>query len=381
DICINNRYRISHRTGKGGCGVVYSATDLQSNEEVAVKLMNAYKTSVHSSVFQDEREINNTLKGGIGIPRVRWSGYQCEFAVFIMDALGPSLNDLFLFCGRKFSLKTILLIADQALSRIRFLHSKGYVHRDIKPSNFLMGTGKHGNLLYLIDFGIGKNFSEAELCKDVEDHRQPGTSLYATTNHHNRREQSWRDDLEALGYTLVYLASGSLPWVSLPSDNTREEREQLTKEMKERLSGEELCDGVLPKEFATYINYVQGLTFGDKPDYAYLQRLFRNCFKAQGFKYDHVYDWTKKLFDEMQAGMDNEGAEMHNDGAGMENEGQPIDNQGRSGDGVKVDLRHEGYLAHKMGLIITEHPYQTGSPSHLTLSASLSNLYSNQTSQ
>ncbi|KAH6614462.1 kinase-like domain-containing protein [Chaetomium sp. MPI-SDFR-AT-0129] len=341
DICINNRYRISHRIGKGGYGMVYSATDLQSNEEVAVKLMNTYKTSVHSNVFQDEREINNTLKGGIGIPRVRWSGYQCEFAVFVMDALGPSLHDLFLFCGRKFSLKTILLIVDQALSRIRFLHSKGYVHRDIKPSNFLMTTGKHGNVLYLIDFGIAKNFSEAELCKDVEDPQQPGTWMYATINHHNRREQSWQDDLEALGYTLVHLASGSLPWLSLPPDNTREERKELVKEMKERLSGEELCDGVLPQEFATYINYVRGLTFGDKPDYAYLQRLFRNLFKAQGFKYDHIYDWTQKLFDEMQAEMDNEGADMHNDGAEMGNESQAMGNEGVAMDNQGAAMANE----------------------------------------
>lgn len=95
------------------------------------------------------------------------------------------------------------------------------------------------------------------------------------------------------------------------------ERDPLTKEMKERLSGEELCDGVLPKEFATYINYVRGLTFDDKPNYVYLQRPFRNLFKAQGFKCDHDYDWTQKLFDEMQAEMDNDGAAMANEGVVM----------------------------------------------------------------
>lgn len=164
-----------------------TGTDIQSGEEVAMKLMRIYKISGRSDLFEGEQQIYGTLKGGVGIPRVRWSGYECEFAVLIMDALGPSLHDLFLFCGKKFSLKTILLIADQALSRIRFLHSKGYLHCDIKPDNFLMGTGKHGNVLYMIDFGISKKFSEAERYKDVKDRVQGGTWLYATINSHNCR--------------------------------------------------------------------------------------------------------------------------------------------------------------------------------------------------
>ncbi|KAH6839540.1 casein kinase I isoform delta [Chaetomium sp. MPI-CAGE-AT-0009] len=297
DICIADRYRVDRKIGAGGFGLVYSGTDLQSGEEVAIKL-----TYVRDSpeVLRWEKETYEMLDGGIGIPRIRWFGQECDFYALVIDALGPSLEDLLNYCGRKFSLKTILLIADQAISRIQQIHSKGFLHRDIKPDNFLMGLGKQGNILYTIDFGLAKEFSDTECCKDVEGIPFCGTRQYASISSHNGREQSWGDDLESLGYVFLYLACGSLPWQGLKAA-TDDEKNALIKEKKEGLSGEALCDGFLPREFATYINYTRRLAFDHKPDYSYLRRLFRRLFVAKGFKYDHVFDWTEKLFHEMQS--------------------------------------------------------------------------------
>ncbi|KAL2166064.1 hypothetical protein VTG60DRAFT_3338 [Thermothelomyces hinnuleus] len=312
DILIADRYRLDRKVGAGGFGLVYSGTalsssasavadragtDLSSGEEVAIKL-----TFVRDNpeVLRGEKETYEALNGGGGIPRVRWFGQECDFYTLVIDALGPSLEDLLNYCGRKFSLKTILLIADQAISRIEYIHSKGFLHCDIKPDNFLMGVGRQGNTLYTIDFGLAKEFCDAERLKDVEGLPLGGTRRYASINNHNGREQSWGDDLESLGYVFVYFARGSLPWQGLKVA-TDEEKDARIKEMKEGLSGEALCDGFLPGEFATYINYTRGLTFDDKPDYSYLRRLFRRLFQAKGFKYDHVFDWTEKLFDEMQS--------------------------------------------------------------------------------
>ncbi|KAL2258044.1 hypothetical protein VTK26DRAFT_8790 [Humicola hyalothermophila] len=108
------------------------------------------------------------------------------------------------------------------------------------------------------------------------------------------------DDLESLGYVFVYLARGSFPWQGLKAA-TDDEKDARIKEMKESLSAEALCDGFLPGEFATYINYTRGLAFEDKPDYLYLRRLFSRRFRAEGFTYDHIFDWTEKLFKEMQS--------------------------------------------------------------------------------
>ena len=268
-------------------------------------------------MLQREAETYNALAGGVGIPQVRWFGDECDFYVLVEDLLGPSLEDLFNYCDRKFSLKTTLLIADQAISRIEYIHSKGFIHRDIKPENFLMGIGKQGNILYTVDFGLAKEVCDAERYRDFEGRPFGGTSRYASINNHNGRgkyplkslshlsanlgeEQSFGDDLESIGYMLLYFARGSLPWQGLKAP-TDKERNGLVKEKKMSLSGQDLCGDVLPDEFATYIDYTRSLRFEDKPDYAYLRKLFRRLFVSEGFKYDNVFDWTEKRFTEIYA--------------------------------------------------------------------------------
>jgi casein kinase 1 epsilon len=73
---------------------------------------------------------------------VHWFGVEGEYSVMVMDLLGPSLEDLFNYCKRKFSLKTVLMLADQMIQRIEYIHSRLFLHRDIKPDNFLIGIGK-----------------------------------------------------------------------------------------------------------------------------------------------------------------------------------------------------------------------------------------------
>jgi casein kinase 1 delta/casein kinase I family protein HRR25 len=109
--------------------------------------------------------------------------------------------------------------------------------------------------------------------------------------------------LESLGYVLIYFARGSLPWQGLKAA-TRKEKNDMIKEKKESLSGEKLCEGLLPDEFATYIDYTRSLGFENKPDYAYLRKLFRRLFISQGFKYDYIFDWTEKRFREIHGEAD-----------------------------------------------------------------------------
>ena len=100
------------------------------------------------------------LQGGIGIPHIRWYGPERDYNVLVMDLLGPSLEDLFNFCSRRFTMKTVLMLADQMIGRIEFVHNKNFIHRDIKPDNFLMGIGRHCNKLFLIDYGLAKKFRD-----------------------------------------------------------------------------------------------------------------------------------------------------------------------------------------------------------------------------
>ncbi|KAG8138147.1 hypothetical protein E2320_004053, partial [Naja naja] len=107
-------------------------------------------------------------------------------------------------------------------------------------------------------------------------------------------EQSRRDDLESLGYVLMYFNLGSLPWQGLKAATKRQKYERIS-EKKMSTPIEVLCKGY-PSEFSTYLNFCRSLRFDDKPDYSYLRQLFRNLFHRQGFSYDYVFDWNMLKF-------------------------------------------------------------------------------------
>ncbi|KAG5407239.1 hypothetical protein IGI04_013358 [Brassica rapa subsp. trilocularis] len=325
DNVIGGKFKLGRKIGGGSFGELFLGVSVQTGEEVAVKLEPA-KTK-HPQLHY-ESKIYMLLQGGTGIPSLKWFGVQGDYNAMVIDLLGPSLEDLFNYCNRKLTLKAVLMLADQLISRVEYMHSRGFLHRDIKPDNFLMGLGRKANQVYVIDFGLAKKY------RDLQTHRhipyrysmtektrtlpaqlgmlastltlvlvskliQPLEHLLQSCVYHVfirllgcifLAEQSRRDDLESLGYVLMYFLRGSLPWQGLKAGTKKQKYDRIS-EKKVSTPIEVLCKSY-PQEFVSYFQYCRSLRFEDKPDYSYLKRLFRDLFIREGYQFDYVFDWT-----------------------------------------------------------------------------------------
>ncbi|CAK9323555.1 unnamed protein product [Citrullus colocynthis] len=290
DHVIAGKFKLGRKIGSGSFGELYLAVNVQTGEEVAVKL-EPVKTK-HPQLHY-ESKLYMLLQGGTGIPHLKWFGVESDYNIMVIDLLGPSLEDLFNYCNRKFTLKTVLMLADQLINRVEYMHSRGFLHRDIKPDNFLMGLGRKANQVYIIDYGLAKKYRDLQTHKHIpyrENKNLTGTARYASVNTHLGIEQSRRDDLESLGYVLMYFLRGSLPWQGLKAGTKKQKYDKIS-EKKMSTPIEVLCKSH-PPEFVSYFHYCRSLRFEDKPDYSYLKRLFRDLFIREGYQFDYVFDWT-----------------------------------------------------------------------------------------
>ncbi|XP_031284371.1 casein kinase 1-like protein 6 isoform X2 [Pistacia vera] len=248
DHVIGGKFKLGRKIGSGSFGELYLGVNIQTGEEIAVKL-EPVKTK-HPQLHY-ESKLYMLLQGGTGIPHLKWFGVEGDYNIMVIDLLGPSLEDLFNYCNRKFTLKTVLMLADQLINRVEYMHSRGFLHRDIKPDNFLMGLGRKANQVYIIDYGLAKKY------RDLQTHKH-----------------------------IPY----SLPWQGLKAGTKKQKYDKIS-EKKVSTPIEVLCKSY-PSEFVSYFHYCRSLRFEDKPDYSYLKRLFRDLFIREGFQFDYVFDWT-----------------------------------------------------------------------------------------
>jgi casein kinase 1 len=286
---VGGEFRLRRKIGAGSFGEIYSGEQIQTNYRVAVKL-----ESVRSKapLLVDEAKIYEILQGGSGIPRIFWHGREGVHNIMVIDLLGKCLEDLFVRCHRRLSLKTVLMLADQMLSSIEYIHEKNFIHRDIKPENFVMGLGQTANQVFVIDFGLARKYRDQNTHAHIpyaEGRPLTGTARYSSVATLRGTEQSRRDDLESLGYVWIYLLRGTLPWIGITGANEKQRYDRVY-QMKDRITFEDLCRGC-PSEFVRYFQIVRNLRFTETPDYAALREMFRALFTKQNFICDWVYDW------------------------------------------------------------------------------------------
>ena len=300
EISIGSNYilQLKNLLGSGSFGETYKGRNVNFNIDIAIKC-ESIKDKDHQRL-KYESSVLKYLQAGkypppTGIPALYDFLTSGNYYYMMMELLGPSLEDLFDICHNKFSLKTILSLGDQMLCRIEFLHSMNLIHRDIKPDNFLMGLNENKSTVYICDFGLCKMFKDqnGKHIPFKEGKSLTGTSRYASINSHLGYEQSRRDDLESLAYSLIYFSRGSLPWMGIKAQN-KEEKYKKILQIKLNSLVSVLCEQ-LPKEFIEFVNYIKNLAFDEKPNYQYLKSILGNIYDNHNYSYDLIYDFTDYL--------------------------------------------------------------------------------------
>lgn len=286
EILVANNYILDARRNYGdsfGEGV-YFGKEISTKNLVAIKL-ESLKKGLSSLLLRKEAEIYNILKGVERIPKIHWFGIQGNYCILIMDLLGNSLQAQMDFIKKPFSLGTTLKISIQLLKIIEKIHKKGVVLRYIKPENMAIGRGINEDYVYLIDFGLSKRYIKNGIHKPYKEGKlRKGNFNFISINTHLGIEISRRDDIESLGYNLVYFMKGKFPWSGLHS--------QEAKQKKIETNLDDLCKG-LPEEFKEFINYARKLQFTEKPDYNYLNNLLQKAAIKNKININTVkYDWV-----------------------------------------------------------------------------------------
>lgn len=298
-IC-NNRYTVYKKRllGEGSFGRVYLGKANDSRAVVAIK-----SEEPKYNYLTKEANIYKILTGGstppIGFSRFHWFGEDADGNKYLVcEPLGKSIQDLFVKCGNHFSLKTIIMLAYQMINRMEYLHSKGYIHRDIKPANFLIGIGEKQNTVYMVDFGLSKEYTTPE-GEHIENPKNRGKSYvgtirYMSINCHKCAETSRRDDMMSFIYMLYFFYFGNLPWQGI-TDPDKKKRLRMIQTMKSEFNRDpqRFYKTPVPSCLLNIMDYIRKIRFKQPIDYDRIRSAIYDDMTANGYQNDYQWDWLK----------------------------------------------------------------------------------------
>ncbi|ORD99317.1 KC11 [Hepatospora eriocheir] len=291
--------KLIRKVGKGAFGSIFIAKDVKNNRRVACKIETKvtsrqllHEYNIYILVQTTDNERNPAIMPKIyefGRIQINNDFLNC----MVMELLGVSLEKKFNNLKRRFSDATILMIGIRCIEQIKMLHSRNFLHRDIKPENFMLNRNEDS--IYIIDLGLGKKFWDSLHNRHIpfrNDKNLTGTARYASVNTAGGCEQGRRDDLESLGYMLIYFWKGRLPWQGIKAETRKEKYEKIFK-IKSEIKIKELCEEC-PKEMVKYMEAVRMLKFTDYPNYDGYIRLFKEALKRMGFEDHTKYEWLEE---------------------------------------------------------------------------------------
>ena len=292
---IFKKFTIEKVISEGIFGEIYLVKNEKDNKYYTMK---AEKNDSNIKILEQEG-YNLFILKGLGIPQLVSYGKIKNYDILIQELLGKSLNELFIENNFQFSMNDICLISIQLIDRVEWVHSKTLIHRDIKPENFLLGSN-NPNIIYLTGFGLCTKYCSSKSGKHIMPGFRgtfSGTIKYSSANAQRGNQLSRRDDLESLGYTILYFMKGGLPWMNLNQNINEKEAYIKTYSMKKFMPVERLCKGA-PSEMQDYFRYIRQLKFKEDPNYDYLRNLFVNLLKKNGIEnyqnycFSWVHDWN-----------------------------------------------------------------------------------------
>jgi casein kinase I family protein HRR25 len=252
---INNKYKTIKHIGNGSFGSIFKGENIRTKELVAIKVE---PINQDIKLLKNESTIYQYLNNTEGIPQVKWFGKDNTNYYMIINLLGESLQSI-KDKKHNFSLRLVLQIGVQIIYLLKTIHDKGIIHRDIKPDNFLLGLNSLSKKIHIIDFGFCKSYITNNIHNKIKKTSNLiGSLSYASINSHNCIELSRRDDLESLGYMLIYFYLGFLPWDELSSTYIKESKQNITK------------NDNIPLVLIDYIKYVTNLKYEENPVYSIL---------------------------------------------------------------------------------------------------------------
>lgn len=281
-----DRWIIGPLIGRGSTGQVYRGKDKDTEELVAIKLGNDEYGGIEFEKMTYEKmwRASSSIPG---IPKMLHFGPHGKQKVLVMSHLGPDVEKIRVMSGGKLSMKSVLMIGVQVLKRLEKIHGWGIIHRDMKPDNLLMGSTT-SSTVYLIDFGVSSSILDkstgGHIAMKSGNKRIIGTPEFASIASHEGNTMSRRDDLQSLGYVLVYLAKGCLPW-------SRKERSSKILKKKKTIDIMELGQG-LPGQVSEYLSRVNELRFEERPDYEALRDMLESALRENDGEHDGQFGWV-----------------------------------------------------------------------------------------